>query len=329
MIEIRRPSVQEIKQIAAYARVALEITVASAAPFIGAEGVEGAPDCITKNTVRVEWVNPDNTIIGTATGRRYLVEGSNSNPVTLRTNNQGLGIDSATNRAYAELKGESDATLANKPAMEVRVQSLDSGESIKTTVPCAGIATFEKKVHPAPGVTVTPGVGPTFAPDRGTPLSKTPAAEGTPTRILTPVKTPVIPEPDSTPAATVTPPVKGLGVVENIDQSIQGIYEIPVVGLMARGVEFVVDLPAEITDKFVEPDSRPPLRWGINALTWLMFLAPSFRIGRIRLDYPRTAVVRSVRYPFRYRGARRQYDADVAATPAGTTPPVWHRPSWS
>lgn len=180
---------------------------------VNADTPTPGPECSTRASVRSEWTRPDGSIIGPVRDRRYLVEAIGRSNVMV-TNANGVGVIKQGDReiTFVEFRGRSDAVAVNRPAMIIRFQSLNSGESIIVTVPCGQRFNLDSKVKVAPNMTVTPGAGPTFEP-RGSVIAKTPAVEtpirgiGTPepTRAANTSTVTSSPTPSSTPKAESSP----------------------------------------------------------------------------------------------------------------------------
>lgn len=79
--------------------------------------------------------------------------------------------------------------------------------------------------------------------------------------------------------------------IKEVEEFMENVHGVPVVGAVAQAGEFVIDLPAKGVDKFTDPDSTPPLRWGINGLTWLLLLG---------LRVPRRTLTNTIRFPDRF-----------------------------
>lgn len=182
---------------------------------VSADTPTPGPECSTRASVRAEWTRSDGSPIGPVRDRRYLLEAIGRSDIMV-TNVNGVGVIKQGDReiTFVEFRGRSDAMVANRPAMIIRFQSLNSGESIIVTVPCGQTFNLDSKVRVAPNMTVTPGAGPIFEP-RGSVITKTPAVEtpsrgtGTPepTRVASTSTATSLPtrRPDSTPSATVSP----------------------------------------------------------------------------------------------------------------------------
>lgn len=123
----------------------------------------------------------------------------------------------------------------------------------------------------------------------------------------------------------VEKPAEGNGIsLPNLNlPDLTAFSDNPIVGTIKGAGEFILDLPAKITDRFTDPNAQPPIRWGIDALGWVLLL------GRGKFGAPRTAVYRTLRYPRRLWIAWKTHQAAVAGTPAGTPAPAFVRPPWA
>jgi len=296
-------------------------------------------NCLTRLGVRAEFVRGDGTVIGTASGRKYLVEAL-GRPSILITNSAGVGVNqeknsSGGNDSYIQARGSSDAKRDGKDAIQFNVQSLASGETSVAMVVCGQQFTEYRTIIPGPNVTVTPGVGPTFAPEMvGTPIAKTPPAPDTAATTPTVALPTLTPQPDKSASPTTIvvpatvaprvgptfsptpPPDKAIASPtftpggENTPTPLPGSV-ITSTGVLGS-IGFVLDIPAKGVNKVLGLNTEFPVRTGIDIAGWLALV--SLIINRPASI--RERVGNTIAFPFREygykRGPFREYQEQLA-----------------
>lgn len=170
-------------------------------------------------------------ILGPAVGRRILVE-LGGDAFILVTNQQGLGIDQKSNRPDLTVTSPSNTTEAGKPAISVRIQQLNNGDSIASSIPCGMQKEFDILSEKGPlTVEAKQTVVPASIEVQRTPetVAKVEAtATPQPTEVR-PTQTPM--PPTATPRVTTRGQEQGQNVLAWFGQSWQALLAAVVLGV--------------------------------------------------------------------------------------------------